>query len=211
MLARAKWVSTPLELAQPLPHTHVMNQPKALCLIGLLWTHCTAPPVPSPHGDLIPIVPGLGLQALRVGWETPATGYCRARVVLEAALPDPDQVSDRRGEWVRLRNLDPEPVDLTHFHLTDGRRRRFLDGIGLSGGAALKIGTSRGIHLRPIRLRNGQGAVSLVDPCGLTISCLAWDRTAGGVPVLAPRLKRVQPPRRGTFGHDGGPGGCGQT
>ena len=188
-----------------------MKQSKALCLICLLWVQCTAPSPPRPTGDLVPIVPGLGLEALRLGWETPAAGYCRARVVLEAALPDPDEVSDRRGEWIRLRNLDPEPIDLTHFHLTDGLRRRFLDGIDVSGGGSLLIGTPRSIQLRPLRLRNRHGALKLIDPCGLAISCLAWDRPAGGVPVLAPGLRRVTPPRRGTIGHDGGPGGCGQT
>lgn len=89
--------------------------------------------------------------------------HCGTALHLLAALPAPT-----RGEPERiwLRNAEPTPLPLRGFELHSGRRKVPLpDRIAAPGEV---------IELAPPRLRDRDGKVALVDPCGLRDE-LAWE------------------------------------
>ncbi len=142
-----------------------------------------------------------------------AVSDCHADVRIAAALIDPVDRRDRDGEWVRLVNLEPVPVELRDWELRRGRRRLHLDDVVLDAGAALRLGADSTHPLRPLQLGNAGGELWLYDPCGRPRSRLAWGglddpEVPPGVVLEAPTLRRLGPTRSVT---GGAVGGCGQT
>lgn len=89
---------------------------------------------------------------------------CGLALTLEAALPAPSTRSRPERAWIR--NLEPTPLPLDGFELVSGRQRRPLPALTLAPGELLEV--------TPPRLRNREGRLSLVDPCGLELAHLAW-------------------------------------
>lgn len=188
-----------------------------LLLVAYLLGSCRPDPpaVPAPPGFPASIVPGPGLASLSPRKRTRPTPRCAADVVLAGALPDPTHVPDREGEWIRIHNGEPWPVDLEGWHLATPHRRRSLSGLVVLGGSALTLGGSPDMgDLGSLRLRNGSGQVRLIDPCGQVTSCLAWGasgspRLPAAMPVSS-RLswipKRPGPARESPSGSGGGCG-----
>jgi len=118
-------------------------------------------------------------------------------LVLEAALPAPRGRGNPERLW--LRNLEPTPVALDSYHVTNGRHRRPL--VPAPGAAQLALGLvptlptaptgpiiiapGALIEVRPPRLRNADGYVALVDPCGLIFSALTWEDVPHDAIVLS--------------------------
>lgn len=193
--------------------------PALACLVMLL---CVAacrpttgrPPLPLPPDQPPPLVPGVGLAALRRADGAPPGPRCGAAVYLRAALPDPAApVRDRDGEWLELVSLEPGPVELRDWTLRAGRRRLTLGGVIGGPTAALRVGAEGSGSLGGIRLRNRAGSVALEDPCGVVVSELTWGRCRPWRPdsvVLTdrPEVPRRLGPVRGV--PDRAVGGCGQ-
>ena len=115
-------------------------------------------------------------------WNKPTfqTPTCGARVLPVAVLANPSD--DARGETVWLRNVEPEAVSLVGWTLARGRSRRPLDDITLAPGERRGLA---GSELKPLRLPNAGGRVTLVDPCGLT-EVLAWSEGEPGEVAVHP-------------------------
>lgn len=183
-------------------------------ILGWLCAACrpAPPPLPSPPGLPEPLLPGRGLAVLRPLPARPPALECTGEVRLAAAMPDPVRVPDREGEWLEIHTDAPVPLSLDGWALEAGRSRLVLEGAVVSPGEALCIGgPSAEVAKGRLRLRNSDGAVSLVDPCGVTRSTLTWDRARPGGVVRAspPWAGRAAGPARRLPG--GTSGGCGQT
>ncbi len=130
----------------------------------------------------------------------PPAATCGANLVLEAALPAPSGRGSPERLW--LRNLEPTTVLLDGFHVTNGRQRRQLAPFPHPAHATdtMAAGTQSTnpallaasilppgalVELRPPRLRNTDGRVTLIDPCGLILSELTWDDVPHDAVVLA--------------------------
>ena len=106
------------------------------------------------------------------------SGSCGFPLRLVAVMPDPVLVPDRRGEWVELQHQEVESVDLTGWVLESGGRRRALPSTLLHPHSPYRVGGGPR-PLAPVRLRNLGGRVTLLDPCGLESSTLAWGSNHG--------------------------------
>ncbi|MCB9728484.1 MAG: hypothetical protein H6744_03890 [Deltaproteobacteria bacterium] len=135
---------------------------------------------------------------------------CTDEVRLASALPDPVHRPDREGEWLELRSDAPVPLWLDGWTLRSGRARLALDGLAIGPGASLCL-DSAGPGTGRVQLRNHDGSVALVDPCGVTRSSLRWAEARPGVVIRAdpPWPGDAVVPARRALGGDGG--GCGQT
>ncbi|MEZ4268815.1 MAG: hypothetical protein R3F39_20865 [Myxococcota bacterium] len=170
------------------------------------------PPLATPAGLPPALFPGPGLAALTRARPGPQAQTCSDDVRLAAAMPDPVTVPDREGEWLEIRSDAPVPVALDGWTLTSGRSRLALDGVSVAGDEPVCVGGPHGVIARgKIRLRNKDGLVSLVDPCGVTRSSLRWRRAPPGGVIRAPPPWALNDngPARGE--PSGTVGGCGQT
>lgn len=93
---------------------------------------------------------------------------CGTDLHLLAALPSPPS-GDAEAVW--LRNGEPTPLPLHGFTLVAGRQRRPLPDLIAAPGEVIRV--------VPPRLRDRDGMVSLVDPCGVRLE-LSWDRATRG-------------------------------
>lgn len=144
------------------------------------------------------------LAAHAEAWQPPPDdGACGADVALVGLLPDPDDVSDKLGETVWLRNREPFAVSLDGWSLASGRGRRELDGEVVAAGEAVAL---VGPALAPVRLANRGGALRLTDACGITTR-VAWPELAPGEALLDAN-ERAPPPvddaREHPMSRDGG-------
>lgn len=177
------------------------------------------PPIAVPDDLPPPLWPGSGLAALLHPPGAGAAPDCGAAVRLDAALPDPSDLPDRQGEWVRLAVEEPVPLVLDGWSLASGRRRLRLDGTVVTSGEPVLVGGPEGaLGLGSLRLRNGDGEVHLVDPCGRVADSLAWGGedcapAEPGRPVVAVTPWRLPDAEIGPARVVPGEalGGCGQT
>lgn len=182
--------------------------------VGLACTACSPSPhaVPLPPGTYHPIAPGGGVASLRHLERLAPAANCGEPLRLLALLPDPVDLPDRQGEWLELGNEGPEAVALDDWHLSDGRRRRALDDLIIEAHATLRVGGPTGaLPLWPVRLTNGGGRVTLLDPCGLEVSSIAWGRPACPKPPPGWRVEAIGAPAGAEPGRSIRCGGCGQT
>jgi hypothetical protein len=176
--------------------------------LGTLYAWPTSS-IPPPRIESLTVSPGQGLQTLVKGWESPASNLCGVDLVIAMVLPNSHVKPDHDGEWVLLQNPSDKDIDLTHFFLTSGRRRRALDHLTIPAGGAAWLGGDKGPSLGSLRLRNTEGCVLLEDPCGDQVSSLGWDVADEGIPIHQPGWLKKQIPRLKES--DEGFGGCGQT
>lgn len=116
-----------------------------------LWLFVAAPRAPAPP-------PPPPTEA----WP-PTADHCGSALHLLAAIPAPTRGQPERL-W--LRNGEPTPLPLAGFSLQAGRRKVPLPDLIAHPGEV--------IALAPPRLRDRDGALALVDPCGLREE-LTWD------------------------------------
>lgn len=196
------------------PRGHFAALLAAALFALVLWGGCrpAPPPLPAPPGLPDTLVPGPGLAALGRPASRSNDEFCTDELRLAAAMPDPVLVPDREGEWLEIRSDAPVPLALDGWTLASGRSRLALDGHSVAPGTPFCVGGGRAdLAKGRIRLRNKDGAVDLVDPCGLTRSSLRWSRAPPGGVVRGspPWALREEGPARGEPG--GTLGGCGQT
>jgi hypothetical protein len=149
-------------------------------LLALVAAGCrpeTGPPPAQARLDL-PWVVASSAEALLQESTVDMTPQCGAGVRLQAALPDPRLVDDRAGEWLELTHDEVEDVWLGGWRLEAGRRSRRVERRWIRAGETLRIGGGPG-ELWPVRLKNGEGSVRLIDPCGMAASSLRWGKGAG--------------------------------
>ncbi|MCC6621178.1 MAG: hypothetical protein IT385_07980 [Deltaproteobacteria bacterium] len=118
------------------------------------------------------------LSHVPAAWHAPPrpTAHCGAALAIVAVLADPVHVADAAGELVRLRNLEPEPLDLEGWRITRGGAHRPLDDVVLEPGAILELS---GPTLRPVKLPNRGGELLVRDPCGVVTS-FTWQPSGPG-------------------------------
>lgn len=149
-------------------------------LLALVVTACrpeTGPPPAQARLGLQWVVAGSAASLLEEAVRG-VTPQCGAGVRIRAALPDPRHVDDRTGEWIELTHDEVEDIWLGGWRLATGRRSRRIDPRWIRTGEVWRIGGGPG-ELWPLRLRNGEGSVRLVDPCGMEVSALRWGKEAG--------------------------------
>lgn len=197
-----------------LPHMTAAALLTAALVALLACSSCrpAPPPLPTPPGLGGAWVPGPGLVVLRRPPPRPRDEFCTDELRLAAAMPDPVLVPDSDGEWLEIRSDAPVPLALDGWKLSSGPSSLPLDGHSVAPGSAFCVGGA-GADLAKgrIRLRNKDGAVALIDPCGLTRSTLRWRQAPPGGVVRAPPAweQRSDGPARDE--PDGTVGGCGQT
>ncbi len=116
-----------------------------------------------------------------------------ARVVIHELMADPAAVPDERGEWVELRNLGPDTVQLRGWRLRSGNDRDYEiptsltvppDGYAVLArdGDASRNGGARAslVYGSAISLANGGDWLALAAPDGATVDSVAWDRATRG-------------------------------
>lgn len=134
---------------------------------------------------LVPSWPGSTrtLPVSASAWTRPVDdAVCGDDVAIVAALPDPTAVPDRLGEALWVRNRSASAVALDGWRVARGRASARLDGVVLSPGERLRLGTDA---LPSLRLPNRGGEVRLVDPCGVARS-FGWPEAIPGRVVLDP-------------------------
>ncbi len=186
----------------------------AALLVAFALSACrpAPPPLQTPPGLGETLIPGPGLAALRRPPPRPDDAVCTGELRLAAAMPDPVLVPDRDGEWLEIHSDAPVPLALDGWTLTSGRSRLALDGHSVAPGSAFCVGGARAdVATGRIRLRNNDGAVALVDPCGVTRSTMRWRRAPPGGVVRAPPPWAVRGDGPARSEPSGTVGGCGQT
>ncbi len=148
-----------------------MQRAVPIVLLGLIpLTHLVAP------GGVAPRTP-----AAWIGDPTPPAS-CGRPIRIVAAIPRPEPPD---GELVSLVNPGPGPISLGRFELRAGRRRVRLPPLELRPGAGVTLGPDA---LGSLRLRNDDGTLSLVDPCGGQTDAVAWGETTPGEVLWAADL-----------------------
>jgi competence protein ComEC len=129
-----------------------------------------------------------------------------ADVRIEAALPDPVDVPDERGEWVRLRNGGDADAELGGWRLASGGDAgfTFARGTRLRAGASLVLarstdprrngGIANARALTGIALSNRADWLALRDARGRTVDSLAWTAAQRGVVVERAAADSSRPP-----------------
>lgn len=162
-----------------------------LCLTALSCRPATGPPPLQARwehsAEVLGSIHELHERALRK--RSPNCGF---PLRIESVLPDPTTLPDRVGEWVELRHLEVERLDLSGWRLESSGRTRHLEPQVLLPGQRVRVGGPLG-PLRPVQLRNSGGFVVLRDPCGLEISRLQWGSAHGVRLAPGERLSRERP------------------
>ncbi len=103
-----------------------------------------------------------------------------ARMIISGILPNPDD-KDTDREWIELKNLEDREVSLSGWHLAVGEKtvRRF------PFEAVRSIGPSASVRLYQsetgIALSNASGKVELVNPQGIVVSSVHWEKAIEGI------------------------------
>jgi len=115
------------------------------------------------------------------------------RVVINEVMANPRATPDERGEWIELRSLEDQPVDLRDWTVASANDRgiaigrsvvvapngvtllaRDADPAGTGGAAAYIYGPG-------IALGNGSDWIAIHLPDGRTVDSVAWTSAAPGV------------------------------
>ena len=113
-------------------------------------------------------------------------------VVINEIMANPQATPDERGEWIELRNLDAQPVDLRGWRIASANDAGVTvdqSVILAAGGVALIARDAGGvprdtpayIYGSAVTLGNGRDWVALRFPDGRTVDSVAWTSAAAGV------------------------------
>ena len=113
-------------------------------------------------------------------------------VVINEIMANPHAVPDERGEWIELRNLDAQPVDLRGWRIASANDAGVTvdQSVVLApGGVALLARDADGvprdtpayIYGSAVTLGNNRDWVALRLPDGRTVDSVAWTSAAAGV------------------------------
>ena len=115
------------------------------------------------------------------------------RVVINEIMANPQAMPDDRGEWIELRNLEPQPADLRGWTLASANdrgvtidRRVVLppNGIALLARDADRGGggaSAAYVYGSSLTLGNGSDWIALRLPDGRTVDSVAWISATAGV------------------------------
>src|SRR6185436_13220897 len=106
-------------------------------------------------------------------------------VVINEIMANPQATPDERGEWIELRNLDAQPVDLRGWRIASANDAGVTvdqSVILAAGGVALIARDAGGvprdtpvyIYGSAVTLGNGRDWVALRFPDGRTVDSVAW-------------------------------------
>ena len=114
------------------------------------------------------------------------------RVVISEIMANPHAMPDDRGEWIELRSLEPEPVDLRGWIVASDndraitiQRRLLLPPSGFvvlarDGDASANGGVAAYAYGQGLALGNGADWIALKSPDGRTVDSVAWTSTVAG-------------------------------
>lgn len=99
----------------------------------------------------------------------PRPGAVRGRIKIVAALPNPSGALDE-DETVTLLNVTPETIDLAGWSIVDGNKQGMnLLATTVHAGECVRV-----TLVPPVKLSNGGGLITLLDPHGLKIDGVAY-------------------------------------
>ncbi len=103
-----------------------------------------------------------------------------AKIIISGILPNPDE-KDEDKEWIELKNLEDHEVSLTGWHLAVGEKtvRRFaFESIrSIAASASVRLYQSE----TGISLTNAAGKVELLNPQGVVVSSVHWEKALEGI------------------------------
>jgi competence protein ComEC len=114
------------------------------------------------------------------------------RVVISEIMANPQKTPDDRGEWIELRSLETEPIDLRGWIVASDndrdvsiQRRLLLSPNGFvvlarDGDANANGGVAAYAYGQGLALGNGADWIALKLPDGRTVDSVAWTSTVSG-------------------------------
>ena len=129
-------------------------------------------------------------------------------VIISRVMADPTAVSDERGEWIEITNLEADSVDLRGWQLRSAHDAGFTVPTSLvvpAGGAvilgrnadsATNGGVAVDLAYTGITLGNSGDWIVLRDPSGVTADSVEWSRPPSGSAIEhgENRAPRAAPP-----------------
>ena len=107
------------------------------------------------------------------------SAYDDSRIVISGVLPNPDS-KDADKEWIELHNLEDRTVGLAGWHLAVGNktiRRYVIDSVAsLSSHETVRLYQSE----TSISLSNATDTVELLNPLGIVVSSVHWEKAEEG-------------------------------
>lgn len=103
-----------------------------------------------------------------------------AKIIIAGILPNPDE-KDTDKEWIELKNPEDHEVSLAGWHLAVGettvRRFAFESIRSIAPSASVRLYQSE----TGISFTNAAGKVELINPQGVVISSVHWEKALEGV------------------------------
>ena len=154
---------------------------------------------------LLAFVGSLGLFSTLSGCRAadPGASTATGAVRIDAVMADPRDVSDERGEWMRLRNAGASPVRLDGWTITSGgdAPHHIAAKVVIPAGGFVVLARAAGtraegtspayVYGGRIALANRDDWLALHDRTGRTIDSVAWSDARGGVAMTAVELRRA--------------------
>ena len=131
-------------------------------------------------------------RGISVATSRGSVGRTVPRVVINEIMANPHAVPDERGEWIELRNLDAQPVDLRGWRIASANDAGVTvdRSVVLSPGGVMLLArdadgvprdTPAYIYGSAVTLGNNRDWVALRLPDGRTVDSVAWTSAPAGV------------------------------
>ena len=140
-------------------------------------------------GIIIVIVAAAGCDRGAAIESRGSVGATVPRVVINEVMANPRAVSDERGEWFELRNLETQRIDLRGWTIASGNDRGTTvdrsvpipaGGIAVLARDAEPSSRAAYVYGASVALGNGADWLSLRLPDGRTVDSVAWTGSVAG-------------------------------